>query len=80
MKYPDAMKLKFMYDMFGTTISDKVIPDFKTIFLVDIFPAISIIRLQNTYSNKETFIDTLEQIMQKKRITPSDLPFGFWNK
>lgn len=80
MKYPDSMKLKFKDDMFGTTISDNVIPDFKTIFLVDIYPTVSIIHLLVTYSNKEIFIEALEQIIQKKRITPSDLPFRFWNK
>lgn len=77
MKYPDSMKLKFKDNMFGTTVSDKVIPDFKTIFLVDIYPTVSILKLHDPYTNKEIFIEALEQIIQKKRI---DTTLGFWNK
>lgn len=75
MKYPMSMKIKD--DMFGITIADSINPDFKTIFLVDIYPTVSIINLYDPYTNKEIFIDLLEQIIQKKRI---DMTLGFWNK
>jgi hypothetical protein len=80
MKYPDSMKLKFKDEMFGTTISDNVIPDFETIFLVDIFPTVSIIHIAAPHITQTFYHDALEHIIKKKRIVPHKLPFGFWNK
>lgn len=74
MKYPDAMKLKFTDVMFGTTISDKVIPNFKTIFLFDSFPNINLLQ----YYTDERLIKTMETILQKNRVEPNDIHFGFW--